>query len=170
MELFLPSVLVFLLAAGVVIALLPRFSPLIIVTLAIALLFVGTYHHFQIFWNEYRQSTWQDTLKTFAPTLILLAIFAYLLFVILSFFTGGSVPVPSMPTIQMPAADTATNAVTAAINRSINAVSNASTNISNIISNNSNATTNNNSNRGSNNNGGNNRGREGPTRSFLATI
>jgi hypothetical protein len=160
---------VFLLAAGVVIALLPRFSPLIIVTLAIALLFVGTYHHFQIFWNEYRQSTWQDTLKLFAPTLILLAIFAYLLFVILSFFTGGSVPVPPMPNIQMPTAETATNAVTAAINRSINAVSNASTNISNIVSNNSNAG-NNNSNRGSNNNGGNNRGREGPTRSFLATI
>ncbi len=145
------------------IALVPRFSPLIIVTLAIALLFVGTYHHFQIFWNEYRQSTWQDTLKLFAPTLILLAIFAYLLFVILSFFTGGSVPVPSMPNIQMPSAESATNAVTAAINRSINAVNNASANISNSV----------NSVVSNNTNSGNNRGRApnaGPTRSFLATI
>lgn len=163
MELFLPSVLVFLLAAGIVIALLPRFSPLIIVTLAIALLFVGTYHHFQIFWNEYRQSTWQDTLKIFAPTLILLAIFVYLLFVILSFFTGGSVPVPPMPNIQMPTAETATNAVTAAINRSMNAVNNASNSVTNIISNNVNT------NRGSNNNQGR-AANAGPTRSFLATI
>jgi hypothetical protein len=162
MELFLPSVLVFLVAAAIVIAIVPRFSPLIIVTLAIALLFVGTYHHFQIFWNEYRQSTWQDTLKLFAPTLILIAIFAYLLFVILSFFTGGAVPVPPMPNIQMPAAETATNAVTAAINRGINAVNNAGSTLTNI------ATP---SNSGNNRNRGNEgKANEGPTRSFLATI
>jgi hypothetical protein len=163
MELFLPSVLVFLVAAAVAVALVPRFSPLVIVTLAIALLFVGTYHHFQVFWNEYRQSTWQDTLKLFAPTLILVAIFIYLLFVILSFFTGGAVPVPPIPNIQMPAAETATNAVTAALNRGINAVNNAGSVISNSVNNIGSLS--NNANRG--NNRGNN---EGPTRSFLATI
>jgi hypothetical protein len=166
MELFLPSVLVFLVTAAVVFVLIPRFSPLIIVTLAIALLLLGTYHHFEVFWNEYRQSTWQDTLKIFAPTLILIAIFVYLLFVILSFFTGGAVPVPPMPNIELPSAESATNAVTAAINRGMNVANNVGSSlnnsVNNIFSNNSNA------NRG--NNKGNNKDFEGPTRSFLATI
>lgn len=164
MELFLPSVLVFLVAAAIVFFLVPRFSPLIIVTLAIALLLLGTYHHFEIFWNEYRQSTWQDALKIFAPTLILIAIFVYLLFVILSFFTGGAVPVPPMPNIQMPTAESATNAVTAAINRGMNAANSIgntlNNSVNNIMSNNTNT------NRGNRNN----KGPEGPTRSFLATI
>jgi hypothetical protein len=166
MELFLPSILVFLIAAGVVIALLPRFSPLIIVSLAIALLFFGTYHHFQVFWNEYRQSTWQDTLKIFAPTLILIAIFVYLLFVILSFFTGGAVPVPPMPNVQMPSAETATNAVTAAINQGLNVANNIGSTINNSV-NNIVSNTNGAGNRARNGNGNAN---EGPTRSFLATI
>jgi hypothetical protein len=161
MELFLPSLFVFLLAAIVVIAVLPRFSPLIIVSLSIALLVAGTYHHFQVFWNEYRQSTWQDTLKIFAPTLILLAIFAYLLFVILSLFTGGAVPVPPMPTVTMPDAETATNALTAGLNRGISAITDVANNVSNAVTNNVNR---------SNRNRSNNNGIEGPTRSFLATI
>jgi hypothetical protein len=163
MELFLPSLLVFLLAAIVAVVVLPRFSPLIIVTLSIVLLGAGTYHHFQVFWNEYRQSTWQDTLKIFAPTLILLAIFAYLLFVILSFFTGGSVPVPPMPNIVMPEPETATNALTAGLNRGISAITNMANNVSNTVGN----VVTNNANRNRNNKGGN---LEGPTRSFLATI
>jgi hypothetical protein len=161
MELFLPSVLVFLVTAAIVFILIPRFSPLIIVTLAIALLLLGTYHHFEVFWNEYRQSTWQDTLKIFAPTLILIAIFVYLLFVILSFFTGGAVPVPPMPNIQMPSAESATNAVTAAINRGMNAASNAGSTLNDSLNG---IFSNNNANRR------NNKGPEGPTRSFLATI
>lgn len=168
MELFLPSLFVFLLAAVVVIVVVPRFSPLIIVSLAIALLVAGTYHHFEVFWNEYRQSTWQDTLKIFAPTLILIAIFVYLLFVILSFFTGGSVPVPSMPNVQMPDAETATNALTAGLNRSISAVTDLTNNISNSVNN---VIGNNGRNANGNGNANRNRNRnEGPTRSFLATI
>lgn len=165
MELFIPSLFVFLLAAVVVIVLVPRFSPLIIVSLAIALLVAGTYHHFHLFWNEYRQSTWQDTLKIFAPTLILIAIFVYLLFVILSLFTGGSVPVPAMPNIQMPEAETATNALTAGLNRGISAITNMANNVGNTLAN----VATNNANRNGNNRNGN-RANEGPTRSFLATI
>jgi hypothetical protein len=166
MELFLPSLFVFLLAAIIAAVILPRFSPLIIVSLAITLLVAGTYHHFQVFWNEYRQSTWQDTLKIFAPTLILLAIFVYLLFVILSFFTGGSVPIPQMPNIMMPEPDTATNALTAGLNRGISAITDMTNNAANTLGN-----MNANRNRNRNNRGENKKGNvEGPTRSFLATI
>lgn len=125
MELFLPSILIFILSIIVVIAIVPRFSPIIIVTLAILLLGAGTYNHFSMFWNEYRQSTWQQTLKFFAPGIILIAIFIYLFFAIGSFFTGGQVPVPTMPAITIPSADTATNFLTASINNTMKAANTA---------------------------------------------
>jgi len=125
MELFLPSILIFILSIIVVIVIVPRFSPIIIVTLAILLLGAGTYNHFSMFWNEYRQSTWQQTLKFFAPGIILIAIFIYLFFAIGSFFTGGQVPVPTMPAITIPSADTATNFLTASINNTMKAANTA---------------------------------------------
>ena len=125
MELFLPSILIFILSIIVVIAIVPRFSPIIIVTLAILLLGAGTYNHFSMFWNEYRQSTWQQTLKFFAPGISLIAIFIYLFFAIGSFFTGGQVPVPTMPAITIPSADTATNFLTASINNTMKAANTA---------------------------------------------
>ena len=81
MELFLPSILIFLLAMVVVMVLIPQFSPIIIVSLAIALLVGGMYNHFSMFMNEYRQSTWQKTLLLFAPGIFIIAIFIYLFFV-----------------------------------------------------------------------------------------
>ena len=52
MELFLPSILIFLLAMIVVMVLIPQFSPIIIVSLAIVLLIGGMYNHFSMFMNE----------------------------------------------------------------------------------------------------------------------
>jgi len=122
MELFLPSILIFLLAAIVVVVLIPQFSPIIIVTLAIVLLVAGMYNHFSMFWDEYKQSTWQQSLTLFAPGIIIIAIFVYLFFAIGAFFTGGKVPVPVMPDVStIPSAETATNALTSSINDTMNA-------------------------------------------------
>jgi len=121
MELFLPSILIFLLAMIVVMVLIPQFSPIIIVSLAIVLLVGGMYNHFSMFMNEYRQSTWQTTLTLFAPGILIIAIFIYLFFAIGSFFTGGKVPVPSLPEMSNPSADSATNALTSSINDTMNA-------------------------------------------------
>jgi len=121
MELFFPSILIFLLALIVVMILIPQFSPIIIVTCAITLLVAGMYNHFSMFWNEYAQSTWQTSLKTFAPGIIIIAIFIYLLFAIGAFFTGGKVPVPTLPEMSLPSAESATNAITSSINDTMNA-------------------------------------------------
>ena len=139
MELFLPSILIFILSIIVVVAIVPRFSPIIIVTLAILLLGAGTYNHFSMFWNEYRQSTWQQTLKFFAPGIILIAIFIYLFFAIGSFFTGGQVPVPTIPAITIPSADTATNFLTASINNTMKAANTAVNSIASVVKPNANA-------------------------------
>ena len=125
MELFLPSILIFLLALIVVMVLIPQFSPIIIVTCAIVLLSAGLYNHFSMFWNEYAQSTWQTSLKTFAPGILVIAIFVYLFFAIGAFFTGGKVPIPVMPEMSTPTTtETATNVLTSSIGNTMNATKN----------------------------------------------
>ena len=129
MELFLPSVLLIILAALIIMIVIPHFSPLIIVIVSAILLTASTYQHFQFFWNEYEQSTWQATLKIFAPGLIIVAVFLYIFMVGGSFITGGTAP--KMPEMELPPASTATNAVTSAINNSMNAVSGAANSLAN---------------------------------------
>ena len=116
--------------------------------------------HFSMFWDEYKQSTWQQNLKLFAPGIMIAAIVIFVLYGILSFFKGGIVPIPSMPAMEMPSANTATNPVTAAINTVMNTVHNAVNNLGSVSRNNQS----NNGTRKINNNAN-----SGPTRSYLAT-
>ena len=160
MELFLPSILVAILASLIVIFLIPRLSPILIVIIASILLYVGMTQHFSMFWDEYKQSTWQQNLKLFAPGIMIAAIVIFVLYGILSFFKGGIVPIPSMPAMEMPSANTATNPVTAAINTVMNTVHNAVNNLGSVSRNNQS----NNGTRKINNNAN-----SGPTRSYLAT-
>lgn len=160
MELFLPSILVAILASLFVIFLIPRLSPILIVIIASILLYVGMTQHFSMFWDEYKQSTWQQNLKLFAPGIMIAAIVIFVLYGILSFFKGGLVPIPSMPAMEMPSANTATNPVTAAINTVMNTVHNAVNNLGSVSRNNQS----NNGTRKINNNAN-----SGPTRSYLAT-
>jgi hypothetical protein len=123
MELFLPSLAILLLAVIVIFFLLPRLSPSIIVLIATGLLLGGIYHHFSLFWNEYRNSTWQDQLKVFAPGIMITLIVVYVLFSILMFVTSGrSLAAPIMPDIELPPANTATNVVTSTFNNIIQSV------------------------------------------------
>lgn len=166
MELFLPSMLVFLLVTIVVFFILPKLSPMIIAFLAAALLAFGIYHHFTIFWSEYQQSTWQEQLKHFAPGIMIGFIIIYIIFSLIMFFTSGEVPVPRVPNIELPPANTATNVITSTINNALQAITpnnmktNGNTNIGNNL-NRGNTENNTNKNKNKNNN---------LTRSFLATI
>ena len=172
MQLFLPSILIAILAILVVIFLIPRFSPLIIVILAAVLLYVGTTQHLSMFWDEYKQSTWQEGLKLFAPGVMIAAVVIFVLYGILSFFGSGSVPIPSMPALELPSANTATNPVTAAINTAMNTVNDVANTVTNTVNN---LGTNNNVKRNNLNNGvrkmntNNKNNNSGPTRSYLAT-
>ena len=127
MELFLPSILVFILAALIVMIVIPNFSPLIIVILSVILLTAGTYQHFQLFWNEYRTSQWQTTLKIFAPGIIIAAVFFYIFIAGTTVLTSGASA--SMPPMELPPASTATNSFTSAINTTMSAVDSAANSI-----------------------------------------
>jgi hypothetical protein len=169
MQLFLPSILISILAILVVILLIPKVSPLIIVIIAAILLYVATTQHLNMFWDEYRQSTWQESLKLFAPGIMIAAVVIFVLYGILSFFSTGVVPIPSLPSIELPNASTATNPVTAAINTAMNTVNdiaNTAANAVNNLGNNNNVKRNNQNNNGTRKMNNNN---SGPTRSYLAT-
>ena len=168
MQLFFPSVILVLLAFLIIFLVMPTLSPLVIVSISAVLLVAGTYNHFVTFWNEYQQSTWQNNLKLFAPGIFISVLLVYIFVVINSFFTGGSVPVPTLPTIELPPAESATNPVTAAINSTMNGVNSAMNSVTNAMNSVSNSIGLNNS--AKNQNATKNNGNNGITRSALAVV
>jgi len=172
MQLFFPSVLLVLIAFLIIFLIMPRFSPLVIVSISAVLLVAGTYNHFTTFWNEYQQSTWQNNLKLFAPGIFIALLLVYVFLAISSFFTGGSVPVPTLPAIELPSAESATNPVTAAINSTMNGVNTAMNAVTNAANSAVSAVSNtiSNSAKNQNGNGRNNNNNNGITRSALATV
>lgn len=61
MELFVPSVLLLILAGLVIFVILPNVAPLTLAILTVILLATVGYHHHTLFAHEYAQSTWQTT-------------------------------------------------------------------------------------------------------------
>jgi hypothetical protein len=138
MELFLPSLFVFVLTMIVVLFIVPRLTPIIMVSMSAILLFFAIQQHKSLFASEYTLSTWQDRLTIFAPGVFIGAVILYLLYAITAFFNKGEVPVPAMPQVtieNMPSAETATNVVTQAINNTLKAANNAVNTIRNNASN-----------------------------------
>lgn len=136
MEIFLPSLLIILLAAVVVFTVLPRMGPIVLTTLSIVLLLFGVGHHYKMFYDEYRLATWYKSASFLAPALVLGVTLFFILGFILSFF-GINVPVPSAPVI--PSVADITNAATSAVNTVKNTVAttvgNATSTVSNVTRN-----------------------------------
>lgn len=128
MELFLPSVIVLLLAAAVVFFLLPKFGPATLAIVSAVLLVLGLYQHYKTFGTEYRFSTWQ--LVSFSPYFLIGGLLVLLaIFFVYTLSTGTSaaaeVPTIEVPTVaNMPPANSSTNLVTGAINRTLNNAAN----------------------------------------------
>lgn len=131
MELFIPSVLILLLAAAVIFFVLPRFGAPVLAIISVGLLAYGLYEHMNAFHNEYRLSTWQSGLMTYAPYVMVGGLLVVIAFYLLSISPLGkpSTTAPNMPEIptvaEMPKAETATNAVTAGVNNALKGAQNA---------------------------------------------
>lgn len=134
MELYLPSLAVFFFVMIVVFTVLPKMSPLIMAGLSLILLVAGIYNHWQTFSTEYRLSTWQDTLKFYAPGVFIGVVILFVIYGIFAAFTGGEVPIPSLPNVTLPPADTATNVITSTINTGTSAVVDAASTVANTTS------------------------------------
>lgn len=129
MQLFLPSLLIFIIMFLIVYHVLPRLATPALVGVSFVILIFALYHHVTLFKSEYALSTWQEQLKFYAPFVmiagLLLAIFFY--FGLLFSSDGGmnALPTPTAPeALVLPPATTATNSITAAINSGIRSVGN----------------------------------------------
>jgi len=127
MEFFIPGLLLFLLAVAVSFVIAPRFTPLIASVLSIVFLTYGVYDHYKMFASEYRLSTWQQPLKIYAPAIMIGAIILFIIYGILALFTKGAVPVPPIPNITVPNADTLTSQVVNSLNTLGDLVTNKTT-------------------------------------------
>jgi hypothetical protein len=125
-----------------------------------------------MFAAEYRLSSWQDSLKIYAPALMIGAIIIFIIYSIISIFSKGQVPVPQVPVVNMPPANTATNKVTETINNTTESLSNIYNNLKDSINENvlkkPNLSGKNNNQR--NNTNKSNFNKNQLTRSFLETI
>jgi energy-coupling factor transporter transmembrane protein EcfT len=174
MEFFIPGLLIFILAIVVSFLIIPRFTPLIVAILSIVFLTIGVYHHYTLFASEYRLSTWQQSLKLYAPAIMIGALVLYIIYSILSLFTGGSVPVPTIPDITPATSNTITESISNTLNNVTNSVSNTlglnalmNTNSKSNANNNNNNNNTENTNKKSNNN---NTTKNNLSRSFLETL
>ena len=119
--------------------LVPKATPMTAAILAIAFLTYGVYDHYQLFASEYKLSTWQEGLKIYAPFIMVGVIIMYSIYGMVAFFTGGAVPVPSLPSMptmdNVPSLNQMSNQMTNTLNDVANSIENAT---SNIFSNNGN--------------------------------
>lgn len=133
MELFIPSILALVIAAAIVMFVLPRLSSVILGSLALVFVIMAAYQHYNFFYTEYRQSTWQMPLVEYAPYLLLGGLVLFLIFFSINFVGTNTNAQAAAPLVAMNAAVNrianqaptvagVTNAVTNAANNALKAV------------------------------------------------
>ena len=133
MELFIPSILALVIAAAIVMFVLPRLSSVILGSLALVFLIIAAYQHYNFFYTEYRESTWQLPLVQYAPYLLLGGLVAFLIFFSINFIGTSTTAQAAAPLMAMnaavervanqaPTVAGVTNAVTNAANNALKAV------------------------------------------------
>jgi hypothetical protein len=145
MQFFLPGLALFLFAIAITFFLAPYATPMVASILSIIFLTYGVYDHYHLFASEYRLSTWQDAWKIYAPFIMIGAIILYVIYGIMAVFSGGKVPVPSMPSVSnvttnlsksvSDMANTATSYMNDTANAAANAVNNAANAGNNMLKN-----------------------------------
>ena len=114
MELFIPSLLALVLAAGIIFGLMPNLSPYILGGLAIGFFIAGVYQHYSMFPYEYQTSMISEALKQYSG-FIMIGTMIFGLLVVMLWSFGLAPPsvaavmptMPAMPTLPaMPAMPT----------------------------------------------------------------
>jgi hypothetical protein len=124
MEFFIPGLSIFLLAVVCTIFFAPKATPMVAAILSLGFLTYGVYDHYRMFLPEYRLSTWQQTFSTYSPYLMIGAIILYVIFSMIAFFTGGTVPVPPLPVMEeMPVLANTANQLGKSLNTAVNSIS-----------------------------------------------
>lgn len=138
MELFLPGLLILVLAALFIFLIVPRTGPMILAVVSLVALIGAGLHHYNLFSSEYALSTWQYGLTAYAPWIVLGLALLFIIAAISFIFSSPeakanvmervSTPMQAIQTAvqesvaTMPPASTATNPLTGALNRGLNVV------------------------------------------------
>jgi hypothetical protein len=126
MELFLPGIIVVLLAAFFIFLIIPRFGATILVGASVLALCMAMYNHLSLFGSEYRLSTWQMGLAASAPWFVLLLSFIFVIGALQHIFSGSGPSISEQISnsvknslYNMPSAESATNPITSIVNKAI---------------------------------------------------
>ncbi len=122
MELFIPSLLAILIAAGIVMFLLPRLSPVILGVVALIFLVLAAYQHYTFFGSEYQLSTWQLPLVNYGPYLMIGGLVLFLIFFIVNFIGTGQASATAPLQKMNEAVNRVANQLPAAANNALKAV------------------------------------------------
>jgi hypothetical protein len=99
MELFVPSILILLLAGILIFGIFPNVSPFLLAIITIILLVITGYHHQVLFAGEYAQSTWQNSVYNASVPFLVAIVVIFMVGYLLNFLTGGAktikLPLPS---------------------------------------------------------------------------
>lgn len=90
MELFLPSLLAILVAALFAFAIVPQFGPLSLAFVSLLALVAAGVHHYSMFANEYKLSTWQDAIRGYASYIVLGVAILLCIFYLIQMFVYGT--------------------------------------------------------------------------------
>lgn len=71
MEFLVPSLIMLLLASVVVFFVVPRMSSFLIFIISVVFLTLGVYSHYMMFQHEYTSSIWRDSIKAYAPSILI---------------------------------------------------------------------------------------------------
>lgn len=88
MELFLPSLVILIIAGFFVFFIIPRVSPFIIFLLCLVFLFITVQSHFYMFKDEYKLNTWREQLGVLAQPLLISIIIIGLMYGASQFVLG----------------------------------------------------------------------------------
>jgi len=132
MEIFVPGLIILIIAGFYVFLVLPRIGPMVLAVVSLLALILAGINHYSMFYNEYKLSTWQYTLAAYTPWVILGFALITMIAAIIFMFTGSegaskvmntvSTPMEAIQTAvgnsvnTMPSANSATNPLTAALN------------------------------------------------------
>lgn len=132
MELFVPGLIILIIAGFYVFLVLPRLGPMVLAVVSLLALVLAGVNHYSMFYNEYKLSTWQFALASYTPWVVLGLALLTMIATILFMFTGSEASAKVMNAVStpmeaiqaavsnsvnsMPSANSATNPLTAALN------------------------------------------------------
>ena len=119
MEFYIPSLFIVLLAAIVLVVIVPKLSPVVLTTVCSILLVWGLANHYTLFSKEYHNMNWTNTAVIAGPYLILFLVIGLSLGYIILLFTRKSFSTSQSPPMNIPPPETATNYVTRGIGNSL---------------------------------------------------